>query len=101
MRNYPHVMTELGGDSVPVRARPGKRFIVVVTLFLVTVSSLMAYAIWYWNKSREDLVVLNLRIEETRRQQLLLQQQLKASSEQIEELLDPTALTGLDVEDYR
>ncbi|MEJ2310703.1 MAG: uroporphyrinogen-III C-methyltransferase [Gammaproteobacteria bacterium] len=86
MRSYPRVMTELGGDSVPVRKRgPGKRFLVILTLFLVTVGGLMGYAIWYWNKSREDLVVLNLRIEETRHQQLLLQQQLEASSEQIEE----------------
>ncbi len=85
MRSYPRAHTELGGESVPVSTGPGKRFIVVVTLFLVTVTSLLSYALWYWNQSREDLVVLNLRIEETRRQQLLLQQQLEESSEQIAE----------------
>ncbi len=85
MRSYPRVHTELCGESVPVSTGPGKRFVAVVTLFLVTVTSLLGYALWYWNQSREDLVVLNLRIEETRRQQLLLQQQLKASSEQIAE----------------
>jgi uncharacterized protein HemX len=85
MRSYPRVHTELCGESVPVTTGPGKRLIVVVTLFLVTVTSVLGYALWYWNQSREDLVVLNLRIEETRRQQLLLQQQLKSSSEQIAE----------------
>ena len=85
MRSYPRVHTELCGESVPVSTGPGKRLIVVVTLFIVTATSLLGYAFWYWNQSREDLVVLNLRIEETRRQQLLLQQQLKASSEQIAE----------------
>ena len=85
MRSYPRVHTELCGESVPVPTGPGKRFIAVVTLFFVTVTSVLGYAFWYWNQSREDLVVLNLRIEETRRQQLLLQQQLKASSEQIAE----------------
>ena len=76
MRSYPRVHTELCGESVPVSTGPGKRLIVVVTLFVVTATSLLGYAFWYWNQSREDLVVLNLRIEETRRQQLLLQQQL-------------------------
>ena len=85
MRPYPRAHTELGGESVPVSTGPGKRFIAVVTLFLVTVTTLLGYAFWYWNQSREDLVVLNLRIEETHRQQLLLQQQLKDSNEQIAE----------------
>ncbi|MEJ2310731.1 MAG: uroporphyrinogen-III C-methyltransferase [Gammaproteobacteria bacterium] len=85
MRSYPRVHTELCGESVPVSTGTGKRIIVVVTLFVATATSILGYAFWYWNQSREDLVVLNLRIEETRRQQLLLQQQLKASSEQIAE----------------
>lgn len=85
MRTYPRVETKLGGDAVPVQRGPGKRFIVIVSVFLVTVSTLMLSAVWYWNQSREDLQVLNLRIEETRHQQLLLQQQLVASTQQIEQ----------------
>ena len=74
MQNYPVAYTALAEETGSETRSPGKRLAVVVVLFVILVTGLLGFAYWYWNQSKEDLVVLNLRIEETRHQQLLLQQ---------------------------